>query len=136
MRNYYDTKIEIELCQIRLDRLKEQKFLAQSIIYPKSSQIKEVPVASTISKDPLLEYVQKIEEIEEQINLIQQQMKSLQIDLCKMESVLRDVKEPLNRIFVYKYVDGLPVRDIARKMHFSQRRTYQLLEKIETKLGF
>jgi DNA-directed RNA polymerase specialized sigma24 family protein len=117
----------------RLETLNEKKALYFSKTQPKASQPKEVMVSSSrIPKDTFLEYTQKIEDIEREIEIVKEEIEILKKYLNKMESSLRGMKEPLTKIFVAKYIDGLNVTQICIKVHYSKTQVYRFLQTIHS----
>lgn len=133
MENYNDLKNRLELCLIRLDTLKEQKEILNAFLYPRTFKISAVPTHGGNS-DPFVTYTYEVINLDKQIELVKKEINLLQKNIKLMEDVLRKIDGNMYKIFVYRYIDGLPVNRIAQKTNFSPRRVYQYLDKIKDKL--
>lgn len=131
MQNYYDLKKQLELCTAYLDSLKEQKELLNSFLYPKTVNFENAGIKGGKKNDPFLIYTMNLITLDKQIAIAQMEKDILQRNLKKMDEILRGIHDSTYRIFVFRYLDGLSVLDIAEKTHFSTRRVYQILNKIK-----
>lgn len=131
MKNYTVLKKRLELCLIHLDTLKEQKEVLNSFLSPKTFKISPVINKGGQVEDPFVIYTYEIINIDKQIEIVKKEINLLQKNMKKMENVLRNIDGSMYKIFVYRYIDGLRVKDIARKTNYSNRRIYQLLNKID-----
>ena len=131
MKNYYNLKKQLDLCMVRLETLNEQKELLNSFLCPRTFKINIISSKGGEKADPFAIYTNNIINIEKQMECVKREINILQGNIKKMDTILRDIDSNLYKIFVYRYLDGLPVETIAKKTHFSTRRIYQLLNKIE-----
>ena len=131
MKKYELLKKRLELCLICVETLQEQKEVLNAFLYPKTSRIKPVCVRGGENHDRYSEYVHETMTIDKQIGIVKKEIELLQNNIKKMEYVLRNIDDEMYKIFVYRYIDGLNVKDIARKTNYSNRRIYQILNKSE-----
>ena len=132
MKNYYDQQLELELAKNRLATLKEKKELYFEETQPKSKKINGVIVQSSIvDNNKFLEYTAKVESIDNEIELLEKEIKMLAGYLKKMEYNLRQMKAPLEKVFVAKYIDGLSVKQIVIRVNYSKTQVYRYLSIIQ-----
>lgn len=131
MKNYYDQQMDLNLTLFRIETLNEKKAIYFNHTQPKSGEIKEVMVdSSRIIKDTFLEYTEKVEEINKELDDLYKEKDILERYLKKMESSLRSMKGILEKIFVAKYIDGLSVDKIAIRVNYSVPSVYRKLSEI------
>lgn len=132
MKNYHDTKCEMELIKLRLEVLKQKKEALRSIAEPKSLVTDKLQVSpGTLEPDrKMITYLSLSEPIDKEIEVKQKEYDFLNSKLISMEKALREAKGIEYQIFVMRYVDGLSVRQIARKVHYTREHTYSLLKNI------
>lgn len=131
MKKYAALKKRLELCLICIETLQEQKEVLNAFLYPRTSRIKPVCAKGGTNNDRFSEYVHETMTIDKQIEIVKKEVELLKINIKKMEYVLRNIDDKMYKIFVYRYIDGLNVKDIAKKTNYSTRRIYQILNKIE-----
>lgn len=132
MKNYLDQKRELLVAKARLDSLREMRRVYFALTQPKGIDYSRIVVTgSGMHKDNLAWYVDKIREIDEQIDIVQDEIILLQSHLVVMEHHFRRMKGSLERVFVYRYIDGLTVNQIAQKMCYSESQIYRKLTQIE-----
>ena len=132
MKNYHDTKCEMELIKLRLEVLKQKKEALRSIAEPKSLVTDKLQVSpGTLEHDrKMITYLSLSEPIDKEIEAKQKEYDFLNGKLISMEKALREAKGIQYQIFVMRYVEGLSVRQIARKVHYTREHTYSLLKNI------
>ena len=132
MKNYYDQQKELEIAKARLQTLKEQKKMYFEKTQPKSKKIDgEMVSSSKIANNVFLNYVEKTERIDIQIDIIKKEIALLECYLKKMEYNLRSMKGILEKVFVDRYIDNMDVRKIANKHNYSISNIYEILKKIK-----
>lgn len=55
--------------------------------------------------------------------------------LTQKEQELRESKEIFNKIYVLKYLDGMKVTQISRKIHYSEAQIYRILNSIKNSIN-
>lgn len=132
MKNYYDQQKELEIAKARLQTLKEQKKMYFEKTQPKAKKIdSEMVTSSKVANNVFLDYVDKTERIDIQIDIIKKEIALLECYLKKMEYNLRSMKGILEKVFVDRYIDNMDVRKIASKHNYSISNIYEILKKIK-----
>jgi phage shock protein A len=131
MKNYYDQQQELQTALYRLETLKEKKKLLFNKTQPGTMDYSKEPVEGGVHKDLMTEYVIKIEKIDKEIEEKEKEIELLSKYLKKMEKCLRTMKGTLEQIFVAKYIDRLPVREIMIKVNYCQSDVYRKLQVIK-----
>jgi dihydroorotase len=132
MKNYYDQQKELEIAKARLQTLKEQKKMYFEKTQPKSKKIDgEMVTSSKVANNVFLDYVDRTERIDIQIDIIKKEIALLECYLKKMEYNLRRLKGILERVFVARYIDGLSVNQISDKVNYSSVQVYRYLRTIK-----
>lgn len=130
MKNYYDQQQELEIAKERLQTLKEKKLMYFNETQPKSKKINGVMVKSSGHADKFTDYAARIETIDIEIDLLENEVKILNDYIKKMEYKLRTMKGTLEKVFVNKYIDNISVNEIAKKLNYSPVQIYRFLKKI------
>ncbi len=131
MKNYHNLRKQREICLMYLDGLLEQRALLQSFLNPKTVKYDSIAVKGGKKPDLFAVYAENSKKIEGQIAAVKDELVGIENRLDKMEDLLRDVENNKYKIFVYRYLDGLSVSEIAKKTKFTGRRIYQILNEIE-----
>ena len=131
MKNYYDQQQDLYMAECRLKSLKDKKQLYFEMTQPKAKAIKEVMTSSShTDSDMFTKYASKVELIDIDIQRLEKEIVILKNYLSLMEESLRKMKGALEKIFVAKYIDGLPVNQIAIRVSYSESHVYRLLSQI------
>lgn len=131
MKNYYDQQKELELAISRLQTLKEKKKLYFNETQPKAKKINGVMVSSSGHNDKFLEYTAKIEYLDNEIEVLENEIRILENHLIRMECNLKTMKGILEKVFVDRYINGLSIKNIAKKYNYSESNIYELIKKIK-----
>lgn len=132
IKNYYDQQRELEIAYLRLKTLEEQKQLYFGMTQPGAAKPKEVVVKSSgTNDDPFFKYVLKVEQIENSIFIKKCEINVLEKNLKYMEENIRKMKSIEYKVFTAKYIDGLPVKQIAKKVGYSEPQIYRILNIIK-----
>lgn len=134
MKNYHDTKCEMELIKLRLEVLKQKKEALRSIAEPKSLITDKLQVSpGTLEPDrKMITYLSLSEPIDKEIEVKQKECSFLEEKLMAMEKMLREAKGIEYQIFVMRFVDNMSVRQIARRLHYHRDNIYRILRKIKS----
>ena len=128
MKNYYDTKQELEIAKYRLSSLEERKELLYVQVLGGTSKQTDVKVNKLSIDDKMSEYLIKTYELDRKIESAKNEVGLLEYTLKKMELAMREMKEIENKIFVMRFIDGLKVYQIARKIGYSKEQTYRIIK--------
>ena len=131
MKNYYDTKQELEIAKYRLSSLEERKELLYVQILGGTSKQTDVKVNKLSIDDKMSEYLIKTYELDRKIESAKNEVGLVEYTLKKMELAMREMKEIENKIFVMRFIDGLKVYQIARKIGYSKEQTYRIIKNIK-----
>lgn len=134
MKNYYDTKQELEIAKYRLSSLQERKELLYVQILGGTSKQTDVKVNKLSIDDKMSEYLIKTYELDRKIESAKNEVGLLEYTLKKMELAMREMKEIESKIFVMRFIDGLKVYQIARKIGYSKEQTYRIIKNIKIKM--
>lgn len=136
MKNYHDTKCEMELIKLRLEVLKQKKEALRSIAEPKSLITDKLQVSpGTLEPDrKMITYLSLSEPIDKEIEVKQKEYDFLNGKLKAMEKILRGEQDLKHRIFVMRCLDGLSTQQIARKLNYSRERIDQIFRKVKNEL--
>lgn len=132
---YHSLKKEVNKLNEELDDLLNKKARIFGMTQPQASDVtKEMFPSAMSSNDKFLLYTIKTEELDKQITNKKNELgvKKYHLKLKLMD--LRESKDILDRIYVYKYVDKVKIGKFYRLMHYSRRQIYRKLEEIEEKL--
>jgi hypothetical protein len=128
MKNYYDQQLELIMAQLRLKSLLEKRYLYFQITQPGGMNYDTEKVSSSNSNNVFDTYLGKVEEIDKQIEIIEAEIRILEKHLKAMEDSLRKMKGSLEKIFVARYIDGLTINQICRKVNYSRPQVYRKLK--------
>ena len=126
IKNYYDQQQELNAALLRLKSLEEKREIYFENTQPKAVSVKD-EIPGTIHTDLLTEYVIKIEKIDKDIELLKREIKISKKYLDKIEDCLRKMKDPLAKIFVARYIDGLSVNQMTYRINYSPSDIYRKL---------
>lgn len=130
MKNYYDLQKELAIALTRLKALKEKRELYFNSTQPGGMSYDEPVVMGGTTNNAFDVYAEKVIEIDLQIKLVEAEILITQKHLKAMEDSLRKMNGTLEKIFVARYIDGLTINQIARKMNYSRSQVYRKLQKI------
>lgn len=134
IKYYCNQKIDLQNAQYRLKALEERKKMIWNITQPKVAIISEVPIKTCTVNDVFADYAVKVEEIEQEIQILKIEINMLQKYLDAIEFNLRQMGETFEQIFVLKYIDRLSIKEICQKTNYSQASVYRKLMEISQKL--
>lgn len=130
---YEELRREFNLAKKEYEKALDKKAKYYYSVLPGASDPSKEPSGGN-SDDKFLNYTIRINEIEKEIEVRRNLMDNLLYRLKLKAMELRDSKEILDRVYVYRYVDRLKVRHIGIKLNYSTRRIYQILEEIQERL--
>lgn len=131
IKNYYDQKHELYIAKIRLQTLLEKRDLYFTITQPRAVNYDSERVTSSPTNNCFDTYLSKIEDIDKQILDVKAEIFILEKNIKIMEISLRKFKNPLEKIFVAKYIDNLTINQMCRKFNYSRPQIYRKLDKIK-----
>ena len=132
MKNYYDTRKELELIKLRLNALHTQKESLKSLVEPKSVVTDKVMVDSNVGSPDtsIVTYLYLLSNIEKESKEKIDRLHYLESKLRSMEEILRGIQDVRYKIFVMHYIDNLSAKQIGRKLCYSRRHIERILKGI------
>ena len=131
---YYNLKKEYDDAKNNYENKLEEKAKLFFDTQPKAVRPKEIVNHISITSDKYLEYCEKIEvvdiEVENARNLLG--VREYRLKLKEME--LKESNEILDIIFTKRFIKKMKVKHIARDLIYSYQRIYQLLDEINEKI--
>lgn len=134
MKDYNDTKAELNIAEIRLSVLEGKKDRLFQQMMPQASKIKEVVISGSNQSDAYTEYMIKVYDLDKEIEKKRNEVNNLKYNLKKMELELKEMKGLEEKVFTMFFIDGIKVKEIARKLSYSKENIYKTLEKEKMKL--
>ena len=93
MKNYYDQLNELKVAQSRLKSLKEKKKMYFNMTQPKSAVYFSGAKSTNLNNDAFLNYLCKTEKIDNEIIILNKEIKMLSKYLKAMENSLRNMNK-------------------------------------------
>lgn len=136
MKDYYTINYEIIICNSTIKHLerKREKLFARAT--NTTSQLKQDITSGGSSENAIESYVQRlIDEVENELTEKEEELKELLLSKQKIEEALRKIAEnknnDLERIFVYKFLDGKSEKEIAKLMPCDLSTVYRKIKQIK-----
>lgn len=128
MKNYYDQIHELNIAKLRLKSLQQKRDLYFEFTQPGGNSFDEPNVMGGVKNNKFDIYVEKVEEINYKIKMVESEIIILKENLECMEKSLRSMKGNLEQIFAMRYIDGLSIKQICKKTHYSRPHIYRKLK--------
>ena len=137
MKDYYTITQEIIICEASIRRLQKQKEKLFLKATKTTSQIKEDITSGGKKQNAIEVYVQKlIDKVEKDLAEKETELKELLLSKGKIEEALRNIAKnknnDLERIFVYKYIEGKNNKQIAELMPCDLSTVYRKIKEIKS----
>lgn len=137
MRDYYTITQEIKICEATIRRLQRKKEKLFSTATKTTGQLKEDITSGGQSTNTIELYVQKlIDEVESDLLEKEEELKELLLSKGKIEEALRNIAKnknnDLERIFVYKYIEGKSNKQISKLMPCDLSTVYRKIKHIKS----
>ena len=134
MKNYSDTKKELEIAKHRLSVLEEKKNILYVQILGGTSKQVDIKVTSLDNKDKMTEYLIKSYDLDKKIEVTKNEVGILDYTLKKMELAMREMKALEYQVFVMRFIDNMKVKQIARKLGYEASNIYKIIKRIENSI--
>lgn len=128
---YEELKEKFNKAQKEYDKLLDQKEIIILSPQVKSTQIKVCTSTSNKKTDKTLEYLISLEELMPKLNESRSLLGEREYLLKLKKLQLVESQELLDKVYVMRYIENMPVKHIARNLIYSKQRIYQLLEEIK-----
>lgn len=142
MRNYYNTKLDLENKKDRIAVLEHNIEKANSQLYKTTSTLKDVVTSGGASSNgKMARLIADIQEWQNELMDLKEDILYLTPYVEKMEkrvNAMVGVEKEVFEGFYSKYANkrtGERVRILANKLMYSEARIYQILEKVNKELG-
>lgn len=137
MRDYYTITQRIIICETTLKSLQKKKERLFIKATKTTSQLREEITSGGESVNAIELYVQTlIDEVENELTEKEEELKELLLSRGKIEEALRNIAKnknnDLERIFVYKYIEGRKPKEIAVLLPCGIATVYRKLNEIKT----
>ena len=124
-------KRECKVAKRDYDKALEKKAEYYYSVLPGASDTSKELIKTECTNDKFLNYTIKIQEIDSEIEVRKNLYGNLSYRLKLKEIELRNSKELLDRIYVYRYLDKLNVKAIGIKIQYGKSQTYDYITKIK-----
>lgn len=131
---YEEIKKEHKDAKKEYDKTLEKKALYAYSILPGGSKADNSISKNNTLKDKFLAYTIKMSEIDKEIEVRRNLADVLAYRLKLKLLDLRESKDVLDKIYVYRYIDRLPVNKFYRLVGYSKKHIYRKLEEISKKI--
>lgn len=131
---YEEIKKEYKKAKKEYDKALEQKALYVYSILPGGSKIDNFISKQNTLNDKFLAYTIKMSEVDKELEIRKNLVGVLEYRLKLKLLDLRKSKDVIDKIYVYRYIDRLPVSKFYRLVGYSRAQIYNILKKIEKKI--
>lgn len=131
MKNYIITSNEYDIINKRLERLYERRTRLKTNITKTTSTLKEVVTFGGDNQDKMTDYVIRLQEVEEEIKVLEEEARQLKEDLKYMDSRLSNIQDIKEQVFVMFYIRGMKPKHIAPRIPCDLSTVYAKLREIK-----
>jgi DNA-directed RNA polymerase specialized sigma subunit len=127
--------IYIEL-QAKYEAVMLEKERPFTRVMPNAINYDKEDIQTSISSNMLDEYILALErnKVDERLESIKSMLDDRQRLLSMKEQALRKSPDKYDRLYVFRYLDGMGVKQITRRMYLSKTQVYRLLDDIRRKI--
>ena len=127
--------IYIEL-QAKYEAVMLEKERLFTRVMPNAINYDKEDIQTSISSNMLDEYILALErnKVDERLESIKSMLDDRQRLLTMKEQALRKSPDKYDRLYVLRYLDGMGVKQITRRMYLSKTQVYRLLDDIRRKI--
>jgi DNA-directed RNA polymerase specialized sigma subunit len=127
--------IYIEL-QAKYEAVMLEKERLFTRVMPNAINYDKEDIQTSISSNMLDEYILALErnKVDERLESIKSMLDDRQRLLSMKEQALRKSPDKYDRLYVFRYLDGMGVKQITRRMYLSKTQVYRLLDDIRRKI--
>lgn len=126
---YIELQAKYEAVMLEKERL-FTKVMPNAINYDKED------IQTSIGSNMLEEYILALEKnkVDERLESIKSMLDDRQRLLYMKEQALRNSPDKYDRLYVFRYLEGMGIKQIMRKMYLSRAQVYRLLDDIRRKI--
>jgi hypothetical protein len=133
-QEHYNAYLKYVICKTKYVEAIDRKELFFDKTQPKAVNPDSVRVSGGTQTNGFENYIIATENIDEQINELKAILDERYNVLMRAEQELRNSRDWNDRIYVYKYLDKLTIKQIERKVPYSRRQLYRILDRIRDNL--
>lgn len=133
-QEHYNAYLKYVICKTKYVEAIDRKELFFDKTQPKAVNPDSVRVSGGTQTNSFENYIIATENIDEQINELKAILDERYNVLMRAEQELRNSRDWNDRIYVYKYLDKLTIKQIERKVPYSRRQLYRILDRIRDNL--
>lgn len=135
--------IEYERCkdiyidlQTKYEAVMLEKEMLFTRVMPNAINYDKEDVQTSVSSNMLDEYILALEKnkVDERLESIKQMLDDRQRLLSMKEQALRNSPDKYDRLYVFRYLEGMEVKQIMRRMYLSRAQVYRILDEIRRKI--
>lgn len=133
-QEHYNAYLKYVICKTKYVEAIDRKELFFDKTQPKAVNPDSVRVSGGAQTNSFENYIIATENIDEQINELKVILDERYNVLMRAEQELRNSRDWNDKIYVYKYLDKLTIKQIERKVPYSRRQLYRILDRIRDNL--
>lgn len=131
---YYRKYLSLKKVKEKINRLESKKITLMSSSEIKSSDPSKDTIKTNTIGDVIGNCVAELELIEQNLQRENNLKKEILGQLSKKEEELRESKEILDKIYLYKFIDRMKYHQICKKINYEKSSFYNFLDEVEKKL--
>lgn len=132
---YYRTYRSYRKIKGEINELENKKINLSSMVDIQAIPPKDSIGGTNTKEDKLLMYTAMLEEVETKLFKKKKIIKKLREQLKESELELRESKEELDKVYLYKYIEKLKWYQICTKIGYEKSKTYYLINEVDEKLS-
>lgn len=131
---YYRTYRNYRKTRGQVNDLENKRINLMSMVGLQSPSTDNLGGSNSLT-DKMTMYVAELEEVE--LNLFKKKkiVEEIKLQLKEKEGELRESKEILDKVYLYKYVDNLKYNQIGLKIGYEKTKTYELINEVDERLS-
>lgn len=131
---YYRTYRSYRKIKGEINELENKKINLSNMVDIQAIPPKDSIGGINTKEDKLLMYTAMLEEVETKLFKKKKIIKKLREQLKESELELRESKEELDKVYLYKYIEKLKWYQICTKIGYEKSKTYYLINEVDEKL--
>ena len=131
---YYRKYLKLKKVKDKISKLENKKITLMSNIEVKSNDPSKDIIKVNNITDTIGNYVAELEIVDNNLIKEKEIKKEILSQLEDIEQDLRNSKEVLDLIYLYKYIDKLKYHQICKKINYEKSSFYKFLDEIKEKL--
>lgn len=138
MKNYYAMLIDMNTTEIRLETLREKREIINAKVTSCGSGSQDVVPSGGGSDDKIVRYIIELSDIDDEIAMRERELEIIKKNLARMDDMLvrmNGKQDIQSRVFVMKFIEGLPVREIASRIPCDVSTVYRQINRINKKMN-